>query len=66
MLLLVQNILFSRLLSINAKIKIKKTRILPVIWYGCVAWSFTLSQEHKLGVFESRALRKVFGHTGRR
>jgi hypothetical protein len=34
----VQNLLSSRLLSINAKIRIYKTIILPVVLYGCETW----------------------------
>jgi hypothetical protein len=29
--------------------------------YGCETWSLTLSEEHKLGVSENRALRRIFG-----
>jgi len=36
------------------------TVILPVV-YGCETWSLTLRQEHKLRVFENRALRRIFG-----
>jgi hypothetical protein len=57
----VQNILSSRLLSKNLKIKIYRTRILPVVLYGCETWSLTLKEECKLGVFENRVLRRVFG-----
>jgi hypothetical protein len=35
----VQNLLSSRLLSNNAKIKVHKTIILPVVIYGFVIWS---------------------------
>jgi uncharacterized membrane protein len=42
----VQNILSSRLISKNLKIKIYKTVILPVVLYGCESWSLTLSEEH--------------------
>jgi hypothetical protein len=38
----VQNLLSSRLLSKNLKIKIYRTIILPVVLYGCEAWSLTL------------------------
>jgi hypothetical protein len=38
----VQNLLSSRLLSRNMKIKIYKTIILPVVLYGCETWSLTL------------------------
>jgi hypothetical protein len=38
----VQNLLSSSLLSINLKIKICRTIILPVGLYGCETWSLTL------------------------
>jgi hypothetical protein len=38
----VQNLLFSRLLSKNLKIKIYRTIILSVVLYGCETWSLTL------------------------
>ena len=37
--------------------------ILPVVLYGCVTWSLTLREEHRLGVFENKVLRKIFGAT---
>jgi hypothetical protein len=57
----VQNLLSSRLLSKNLKIKIYRTIILPVVLYGCETWSLTLREEHRLRVFENRMLRRVFG-----
>jgi hypothetical protein len=39
---LVQNLLSTRLLSKNLKIKIYRTIILPVVLYGCEAWSLKL------------------------
>ena len=57
----VQNLLSSRLLSKNLKIKIYRTKILPVVLYGCETWLLTLREEHRLRVFENRALRRVFG-----
>jgi hypothetical protein len=56
----VQNLLSSRLLSSNVKIKIYKTIILPVVLYGCKPWSLTLREEHRLRVFENRVLRRIF------
>jgi len=47
----VQNLLSSRLLSKNLKIKIYRTIILPVVLYGCEDWSLTLREERKLRVF---------------
>jgi hypothetical protein len=43
------------------KIKIYKTIILPVVWYGCETWSLTLREEHRLRVFENMVLRRIFG-----
>jgi hypothetical protein len=57
----VQNLLSSRLLSKNIKIRIYKTIILPVVLYGCETWSLTLRKEHRLRVFENRVLRRIFG-----
>ena len=58
---LVQNLLSSRLLSKNLKIKIYRTIILPMVLYGCETWSLTLREERRLMVFENRVLRKVYG-----
>jgi hypothetical protein len=55
------NLLSSRLLSKNLKIKIYRTTILPAVLYGCEAWSLTLREESRLRVFENRVLRRVFG-----
>ena len=57
----VQNLFSSRLLSKNLKIKIYRTIILPVVLYGCEAWSLTLREERKLRVFENILLRRIFG-----
>jgi len=57
----VQNLLSSRLLSKNLKIKVYRTIILPVVLYGCETWSLTLREGRRLRVFENRVLRSVFG-----
>jgi hypothetical protein len=57
----VQNLLSSSLLSKTLKIKIYRTIILPLVLYGCEAWSLTLREERKLRLFENRVLRRVFG-----
>jgi hypothetical protein len=57
----VQNLLSSRLLSKNVKVRIYKTIILPVVLYGCETRSLTVKEEHKLRVFENRVLRRIFG-----
>ena len=60
----VLNILSSRFLSKNLKIKIYRNVILPVVLYGCETWSLTLREERKLRMFENRVLRKIFGNGG--
>jgi len=57
----VENLLSSRLLPKNLKIKIYRTKILPVVYYGCEIWSQTLREERKLRVFENMVLRRIFG-----
>jgi hypothetical protein len=57
----VQNLLSSRLLSKNVKIKIHRTIMLPVVLYGCETWSLTLKEECRLRVFENKVLRRIFG-----
>ena len=57
----VQNLLSSRLLSKNLKIKIYRTTILPVVLCGCETWSLTLREERKLRVSENMVLRRIFG-----
>jgi len=57
---LVQNLLSSRLLSKNLKIKIYRNINLPVVLYGCESWSLILREERKLRLFENRMLRRIF------
>jgi sorting nexin-29 len=53
-------LLSSRLLSDNLKTRIYKTKILPVVLYGCETLSLTLREDHRLRVFESMEMR-IFG-----
>jgi hypothetical protein len=55
------SLLSSRLLSRNVKVKTHKTTILPVVLYGCETWCLTLRKRHRLRVFETRVLRRIFG-----
>jgi hypothetical protein len=57
----VQNLLSSRLLSKNIKIKIYRTITLLVVLYGCEIWSLTFREEPKLRMFGNRELRRIFG-----
>jgi hypothetical protein len=47
-------------LSRNVKVKIYRIIILPIVLYGCETWSLTLTEEHRLRVFENSVLR-IFG-----
>jgi hypothetical protein len=56
-----QSLLSSCLLSRNAKVRIYKTLILPLVLCGCETWSVTLREEHGLRVYDNRVLRRIFG-----
>jgi hypothetical protein len=49
----VQNLLSSRLLCKNIRIRTHKTIILPVVLYECETWFLTLRKEHKLTVLRT-------------
>ena len=53
--------LIIKLLLKNIKIKLYITVILPVVLYRCETWSLTMSEKHRLRVFEWRVLRKISG-----
>jgi hypothetical protein len=57
----VQNLLSSRLLSKNTKIRVYRTIILPVVLHRCETLSLTLREGQRLRVFENRMLRRIFG-----
>jgi hypothetical protein len=57
----VENLLSSRLITRNLKIKIYKTVILPFVLYECETWSLTFGEEYRLRIFENRVLRKIIG-----
>ena len=61
----VQNLVSFSLISNNIRIKIYRTKILPVVFYGCETWSITMREESRLGVFENRVLRRIFEPEGR-
>ena len=47
----VQNLSSCSFLSKNLKIKIYRTVIMPVVWYGCETWSLALRHERRLRLF---------------
>jgi hypothetical protein len=51
----------SRLISGNVKFRVFMSAILPVVLCGWEIWSLTLSEEHRLRVFEDRVIYKVLG-----
>jgi hypothetical protein len=48
----------------NVKVRIYKTKILPVVLYGCETWSLTVREEHKLRLSENTALRNIWAKEG--
>jgi len=38
-----------------------RTKILPVVMFGCETWSLTLGEERRLRVIENGMLRMLFG-----
>ena len=55
------SLLSSSLLYKSMKIKIHRTIILPIVWYGCETWCLILMEERGLRVFENKVLRRIFG-----
>jgi hypothetical protein len=48
-------------MSKNIKIRIYKSKLLPVVLYGCETLSLTLREEHRLRVLENMVLRRIVG-----
>jgi hypothetical protein len=48
-------------ISKNLKIKIYTTVILPVVMCGCETWPLNLREDHRVGIFENRVFRRIFG-----
>ena len=57
----VKYLLSSSMLSKNLKIKIFRTIISPVVLYDRETLLFTWTEEHRLRVYVTRVLRKIFG-----
>jgi hypothetical protein len=52
--------LSSRFLSKNIRIKIYRTKTLPVVLYACETLFLILREKHRLRVLENRVLRRIF------
>jgi hypothetical protein len=61
MLATIQSRIFVFSSAVYGKTGIYKIIVWPVVLYGCETWSLTMREEHRLRVFESRVLRRVFG-----
>jgi hypothetical protein len=53
-----------RLLSRYFNIKMCRPIILPLILHRCEIWSLTLREEHRLRVFVTSVLSRIFGPRG--
>jgi hypothetical protein len=47
--------------SKNINIKIYRIIIFLLVLYGCEIWSLTVREEGRVGVFENRVMRRIFG-----
>jgi hypothetical protein len=55
------NILKAKDINRKYKVIIYKTLIKPVLMYGAEAWVLSMSDEARLGVFERKILRRIYG-----
>lgn len=53
--------LSSKALSRRTKLTMYTALILPVLLYGAEAWTLTAADENRLGTFERKVLRKIYG-----
>jgi len=47
-------------LNRSSELKIYKSLIIPVVTYGCEAWTLT-NRDERLRIYERRILRKIYG-----
>ena len=55
------NILRSKQLGRAMKIRIYKSILRPAVLYGCETWTLTQESEQRLGIFERKVLRTIYG-----
>jgi len=58
-----QTIFRSKQIHRNNKIRLYKTLIKPILCYGCVTWTLTLTAEQMLNTSEGKMLRRIYGPT---
>jgi len=54
-------LIWTKTFEFLTKIEGWKTIILPLILYGCEAWSLIPKKQHRLRLFENRLLRRICG-----
>ncbi len=50
-----------RYLCRRTKLRIFKTRVLPVLLYGCETWTLNSDLDRRLNVFGTKCLRRIMG-----
>ena len=58
-----QIVWYRKCISIQAKIRIFRASVLPVLLYGSELWSLTVAEEERLKTFYMRCLRTIIGVT---
>ncbi|CAG9835223.1 unnamed protein product [Diabrotica balteata] len=58
-----KDLMKSKLLNGESKLRIYKTVIRQVVTYGCETWTRSTTDENQLRIFERKILRKIFGPT---
>jgi hypothetical protein len=56
------NILKAKNINRKYKVIIYRTLIKPVLMYGAETWVLSKADELRLGVFERKILRRIYGH----
>ncbi|KAL4084186.1 hypothetical protein QTP88_028016 [Uroleucon formosanum] len=56
-----EKVLKSRTLSKNLKIRMYMTLLRPIVMYGSETWALRKAEEQRLGVFEKKVLKKIYG-----
>jgi len=56
-----ERILKSRTLSQNLQIRMYMTLLQPIVLYGSETWALRKAEEQRLGVFERKVLREIYG-----
>jgi hypothetical protein len=52
---------YRKTISVNAKLRIYRACILPVLLYGSEVWALTMAQENRINTFYMKGLRTILG-----